>query len=163
MKFASTEPAKLYSHPEKDKVIRYIELMNSKSSELNKIENIEERKKTACEQAGLKMAPEDEGYKKLVVYYLNYFQHNNKYSLLRTREEMLIEALVSLSEPLLPSKDEDKRLKNVKLKGDLDLLCERLVNGIESLYKEIYAELSEVAKEEMRVSLSPEQRLKNKK
>lgn len=160
--FATTAIAKAYTHPDKEKVIGYIELMNAKDSMLNKIENLEERKKAAMTLAGLQTIPDSSEFKELVVYYLNYFQHHNKYSLLRTREEMLAEALADMSQTL-DSQDEDTRLKNWKLKGDLDVLCERLIVGIEQLYRDIYGELVDVAKEQMKMGLSPEQRLRAKK
>lgn len=144
------------------KLLSYIEKMNSKESALNRIENLEERKKAALKECGLQSISEDEAFKKLVVYYLSYFQHNNKYTLLRTREELLQEVMENMRESLEKTPDEDKKLKNVKLKGDLDQLAERLVEGCEKLYKEIYGELAETARDVIKVSISPEQRLKKK-
>lgn len=145
------------------KLIAYIEKMNAKDSSLNKIENLEERKKLAMKECSLQAIPETEEFKRLVVYYLSYFQHYNEYTLLRTREELLQEVMASMGESLVATKDEDKKLKNVKLKGDLDQLAERLVEGCEKLRKKIYGELEDVASEVIKVSISPEQRLKQKK
>lgn len=141
----------------------YIELMYSKDSEYNKIENLEERKRQVMQVCNMDTEPNSKEYRMKVVEFLSR-QHHNKFSLLRTREDMLQEALASMREPLVNTTDEDKKLKNVKLKLDLDVLAERLLTGIDSLRKEIYKPEVMAEAEEMIVSVvTPEMRLKKMK
>jgi len=163
MTFKDTDIFKKYKHPNKEKVLKYVEFMNDKNSTYIRIENIEERKKACQHASGLDIVPEDKDYKDLVVYYLSYWQHHNKFSLLRTREDLLIETLKNMNEPIDEKSDEDQRLKNVKLKLDLDILANRLIEGIEELYNSIYGDFKKEGEEHIKQALSPEQRLKNKK
>lgn len=146
---------------------QYISLLNDPKGLFQQIENVVDRRKAVCTKLGIdydqlqtRFATKD--FQVKVFRHLSFKVANNKYTLLVSREELLLETLQELREKLVTTTDEDKRLKAIKLKGELDVLCERLVDGIEKLYKEIYGDVAQVAKEEVRKSLSPEQRIKGR-
>lgn len=136
---------------------KYIELVYGKESDLNKIENIEERKKIAAEQCGIEV-PDRSKIGKQVILFMREMNHN-RHSLLVTKEELFMESLEVLREPLAETKDDDKRLKNIKLKGDLNELCNRLEEEIEKLRISLY---TEEYKEEAKRVVSIEERLSKK-
>ena len=164
MKFAQTEAALTYFHQDREKHLEFVEKMNSKDSEFNKIESVEDRIQAVMDKVGLKKLPIDglelDNFNALTIAFLN-FQHHNKYTLLRTRECVYLETIKNLMVPLeLVGVDAEDRLKNVKLKGDLNDLAGRLVVEIDTLYKEIYSQSEELGKEAMKNAMSPEKRLK---
>ena len=139
---------------------KYIELVYGKNSELRVIENMSERKAIASDRAGLDAVPDSKSISKLITEFLQK-QNHYKQSLLVSRQELYWEALETLREPLKSSTDDDKRLKNVKLKGDLNDLCGKLVLEIETLIIDVYTE--EFKEEGAKVVASFEQRLMDKK
>lgn len=136
---------------------KYIQLVYGKDSNLNKIENIDDRKKIAAEQCEIDVPDRDKIGKQVIAFMRK--QNHNRHSLLVTKEELYMESLEVLREPLMESKDDDKRLKNIKLKGDLNDLCNRLEEEIEKLRLSLY---TEEYKEEAKKVVSIEERLKNK-
>lgn len=164
MKFSDTEAALTYFHKDREKHLLFIEKMNSKDSEFIKIEDVDLRQDAIMEEIGLKKLPqgeEEEAFNELTIAFLN-FNHHNRYTLLRTREQVYLETIRNLMQPLdlggtIPAED---RLKNVKLKGDLNDLAGRLVSEIESLYKEIYGNNEEMGKDVMKKNMTLEKRLK---
>tara|TARA_R110000868_G_scaffold84074_1_gene237203 strand:+ start:193 stop:633 length:441 start_codon:yes stop_codon:yes gene_type:complete len=136
----------------------YIKLVYGKDSSLAKIADINEKKQIAIEKTGAIVDYEDESLRKLILEFLRE-QNHYKHSLLMTKQEVYWEFLEVLREPLKHG-DDDKRLKNVKLKGDINDLCSKLIPEIEALLDSIYgAEFKEMAQKTV---VSFEQRLKAK-
>jgi len=147
---------------EKSQQTNYLELVYGWKSEYQKIQDVEERKKVVCDKLRISFEHQKEQEKSKLFRedVLRFMETQNplKSTLLITKQELLHEMFEKVREPLLQTKDEDKLLKNVKLKGDIDELCGRLVDDVERLFKEIYQDKTDEAKSESRKSL--EQRLK---
>lgn len=156
MTFSDTKYAKSFSHPEKAKIIRFIELMYGKESILHKITNLEDRQAEALKRSALSEAPSSDEFKKLWFDYLSFFEHNNRYTWLIIREELLYNSLNKLRGTFEDSKEE------IAVKDSLDKLCERLIDGIEKGYRDVYGEMADYAegKIKAKVAKSVEERLK---
>lgn len=145
-KFLHSKEVLAWQHPDKAAILEYVRLIYSVDSPLNKIEDLGERKRAAAQKCDIPIPENTEDFRKLVMLYLRYQKHN-KFSLLITKQEVYEETLLVLAEPLTHTKDDDKRLKNIKLKGDVNALCEKLVVEIERLQLDIYTkEFQEEAK-----------------
>jgi hypothetical protein len=143
----------------KDPALReYIELVYGKDSTLAQVQDIEEKKQIARDKSGVTIDTEDVGTRKLILEFLRE-QNHYKHSLLVTKQEAYWEFLEVLREPLNKG-DDDKRLKNVKLKGDVNDLCSKLVSEIEVLLNSIYGE--EFKEEGQKTVVTFEQRLQKK-
>jgi|JI10StandDraft_1071094.scaffolds.fasta_scaffold103704_3 hypothetical protein len=158
IKFLSSKIVQAFPHKDKTQILKYIPLIYGVGSTLNKIEDLTERKKIAAEQCEIEVPENTEDLRKVIIEFLR-LQHHNKFALLISKEELLIECLDVLREPLVNSKDDDKRLKNVKLKGDVNALCDKLVVETDLLRIDIFTE--EHAEESKKV-ISIEERLKAK-
>lgn len=151
--------AKSFTHPEKEAVLKYIPLIYSKDSKLQKIENLEERKKQAAKQAGLEdltiLELKNKEVNKLIIDYLSE-EFNLKFTLLITKLELLWTLIKKLREPMEDGEIADQ----VKLKGVLDEMCDRLEASCTKLIAEIYtSEMKDTAMEVVKMSLRPEERL----
>lgn len=148
---------------EKDSQQSYIELVYSADSELNKIENLQERKLIACKKSGLD--PENEFVKTmmemtnsksniLIINYLN--KNNDNYYVKLMSDQQLFYNLQRMI--LDPEKiDIDQWLK-------ISEKTEELVERIERYKKKIYKhdQVIEVANKVIRMK-TPEQRLREAK
>jgi hypothetical protein len=150
---------KIDKHPDKE-LIEYIKLVYGKDSSLIAIADINERKQVVSDRLGITVDNEDENTRKLILEFLRE-QNHYKHALLSSRQELYWESLEVMREPLKKGSDDDKRLKNVKLKGDLNDLCGKLVSEIDSLYESIYGE--EFKEEAQKTVVSFEQRLSKAK
>jgi hypothetical protein len=151
---------KIDSHPHKE-LVDYIKMVYGINSPLSAITDINERKQVVADKLNVIVDHEDETTRKLILEFLRE-QNHYKHALLSSRQELYWESLEVMREPLKKSSDDDKRLKNVKLKGDLNDLCGKLVLEIENLYDSIYGE--EFKKEaQNNTVLSIEQRLSKAK
>jgi hypothetical protein len=140
----------------------YLNLVYGGKSSFQKMQDIEERKKAVCEKLGLKFeqikAMElDKDFRQTILKFMR-DQVPLKVSLLNTRQELFQEMMEKVREPLLQTKDEERMLKSIKLKADIDSLLGRLADNIDQMYKEIYQDKVEEAKFEVRRSV--EERLK---
>lgn len=158
IKFLASKIVQSFPHKDKTQILKYIPLIYGVESNLNKIEDLVERKKIAAEQCGIEVPENTEELRKVIIEFLR-LQHHNKFALLVSKEELLTECLDVLREPLVISKDDEKRLKNVKLKGDVNALCDKLVVETERLRIDIFTE--EHAEESKKV-ISIEERLRRK-
>ena len=149
---------KIDSHPHKE-LVDYIKMVYGINSPLSAITDINERKQVVADKLSITVDHEDETTRKLILEFLRE-QNHYKHALLSSRQELYWESLEVMREPLKKG-DDDKRLKNVKLKGDLNDLCGKLVLEIESLYEGIYGE--EFKDEAKKTVSSFEQRLLEKK
>lgn len=137
----------------------YIDLVYNWKSEYASIPDLQLRKQQVAAKLGIEI-PIGQTHEKEVIEYLNKQAHY-RYTLLISRMQLLEDMLGSLkSKPKAAGEDAD--LKYVKLQGDIDALCGRLVDDIEAGFKTIYAELAETAKEQVKKVRSVEQRLKEK-
>ena len=137
----------------------YIKLVYSKDSAFRKIADVAERKKIVCQKLQM-TEPDMKEIGKEVIKFLRGENHFAQ-SLLDSKQELYWETLEVMREPLASTKDDDKRLKNIKLKGDVNDLCSKLVSEIDKLATMIYGE--EFKEEAMVKVITPEERLKNKK
>jgi len=128
---------KIDTHPDKP-LVAYIKLVYGKDSPLATIADITERKQVAADKLSVTVDQEDEKTRKLILEFLRE-QNHYKHALLSSRQELYWEFLEVMREPLKKG-DDDKRLKNVKLKGDVNDLCGKLVLEIDTLLESIYGE-----------------------
>jgi hypothetical protein len=139
------------------KTEEYIRLVYSKDSSFKSIADINERKKVVAAKLEIPI-PED--IAKQVIKFLREENHFDN-SLLLSKQELYWETLEVMREPLAETKDDDKRLKNIKLKGDVNDLCSKLVSEINALASAVYGE--EFKEQAMRAVVSPEERLLKRK
>lgn len=143
-----------------DTKTKYIDLVYNWKSEFASLPDLQLRKQQVAAKLGIEI-PTGPVHEKEVIEYLNRQSHY-RYTLLISRMELLEGMLASLKTKPKSNGTEDADLKYVKLQGDIDALCGRLVDDIENGFKTIYAELAETAKEEVKKVRSVEQRLKEK-
>ncbi len=163
--FHTTQIAKNFQHKDREAIIKYVDLMCNKNSDMNSIVNLEERKKVAMAKAkwaGTTEKELQEMVEELIFHYLSYYQADNDFSLLLSREELYAQMLKAIREPVVNITDEDKYMKTIKLKGDIDSLLEKLNNGIQELRIKIYGGHKETAQEKIKKILTPEMRLEKK-
>lgn len=156
------------------KVKKYIELMYSVDSPLNKIASLDDRKKAACEKAGLDWENDqrifllmDKDVNKEIAVYLE--SHNpNEYIMLVSDQQLFWEMQHIKMEPLKHSDgteviDDDTRLKNMNLKTTISKNSEELLDRINRTTEKIYKtkEIIEAATEKLRLK-RPEDRVVSK-
>lgn len=146
--------------------IMFIELMCSSSSELIREKDFEQRLNKACLRAGVKQTIlQDERVKRGIFEYISYFQNFNKGQLLFGYQlnlwrvqKLLLDDISENSEAGATEEELTKRDKMMKLATSWE-------ESIERLYRELYGhkEFVDISKEEVRMVLTPEQRIKKKK
>lgn len=142
---------------------KYIELLCSKDSPLNKIENFEERQKAAAQKVGIK-DPEalwgTDMFKEAVHEFMSK-QSNNKYQNLFTSQVMLWNTQRLALNPY-EGTDEEKLAKGVVLREKISDLTEKLEERISKLLLEVYKEerIIAIAKEQIvKKVMTPEERI----
>lgn len=144
---------------------RYIELMYSKDSEFNKIDDLNERKERSALKAGLDIAqPEtknlmelkNESFRVRVVNFLQKQQPNDFIKLLAD-QQLFFNMQQRLMRPLDDDDDTNKLMQ-------ISEQSEYLIDRIEKFKKKIYfqVELIEEAEKKIRV-MTPEMRLKEQR
>lgn len=149
----------------KEDIEKYIELMYSQKSTLNKIEDLSERKIQAATKA--KLNPEDPEIKNIMelknekvrVKIINYLNKNNSnlFVKLISDQQLFWNMQQRLMKPL---EDEDDTSKLMAISEKSEELVERIEKNYQKLYGQ--PELVEEAKNVIRM-ISPEQRLKETK
>lgn len=153
-------------------VKKYIELMYTKDSELNKIQNLDERKKVACEKAGLDFEKSqhivlltDKDVREQIFKFLE-ANSPNEYMMLVSDEQLFVDMQHMKMEPLQlkdgeNTVDDDRRLKNMNLKNTLSENSEKILDRINRTREKVYKdpEIIEASKDKIRM-LKPEERLK---
>ncbi len=160
--FSQTPVAKAFIHPEREVILKYIGFICDKTSDLNAIENLEDRKAAARAKAkwgGTEDKVLLEQIDELVFHYLSYFQYSLDFALLLSREELYAQMLQAIRDPI-DITDADKYMKTIKIKGDINKLLQELLDGIKELRKEIYGIHEEQAAPKILKVRSPESRLK---
>jgi hypothetical protein len=154
------------------KTLKYITLLYSKDSELNKISSLDERKKTACKQAGLDWNKnqdivnlKDKKINREIFDFLS-SENPNEYVMLVSDQQLFWEMQHIKMEPLDRGVgddmlDDDQILKNMNLKNTLAVNDEKLLEKIKRTYETIYKTTAEIemAQEQIRM-MRPEERLK---
>ena len=162
-----------------DQIKKYIELVYSQESELNKIENLADKKKTAMEKVGID--PKSDVAQSIMLLknkdvtpkILAYMEANNsnKCALLNSRRQLFWELQERLMKPLTSSYkngeteievDDEALLKAVNLKTTISDKAEELIKGIERLQSEIYIGKEETEAADMKRLGRLEDRIKNK-
>ncbi len=161
-KFSELPVVREYSHKDKSKLIKYIEIMYSKTSELNKIDNLTDRKKEACKRSGLMYdeaadyitLKKDSPVANLVFQYLSYFCHSNKFHNLVANQQLFWRM-----QTIMMTNDEDLD-QSIKMSKESEALLSRIQRQLSELYGA--NELVELAEMEIRkevVMRSPESRV----
>jgi hypothetical protein len=160
-------------------VQKYIELVYSEKSDLNAIPNLEERKKKACDQAGLKY---EESQVQNIIHMKNNdvnamifefceSQNSNEFMLYISNQHFFWEQMQLLMEPLKKISEEGKTLeiddeammKRTNMKNTVSKNCKELLERINEGRMLIYKgeEEADKASEKIRI-MRPEERLKKK-
>jgi len=150
---------------------QYIELVYSEKSELNNVQDLQERKKQACAKAKLNFNDEavqlivtmkDENVRSKIFDYL-VSQNSNDFILLVSDQHLFWQLQQRLMEPLAKTTNTDDDLKDLELKTKISEKSEDLLDRIKTRYRDLFkgeAE-QEVAKFKIRL-MRPEERLKKK-
>lgn len=150
-----------YSHPQKDKILKYVEFMYSVNSELNGIANLQERKETALKQAGLKiedmkniLEEKDEAFKSLRHKFLSEFQFHNDYQNLITFQQMLWNV----------QRDALANFDVLKYDKAVDVML-KLSDQCALHFQKIYgdSQIIDIAKDQIKQNRSLEEKLKDQK
>lgn len=156
------------------KTLKYISLLYSKDSELNKISSLDERKKEACKKAGLDWDKsqdivnlKDKKINREIFDFLS-SENPNEYVMLVSDQQLFWEMQHIKMEPLDRGAgekmlDDDQILKNMNLKNTLAVNDEKLLEKIMRTYEKIYKTPAEIemAQEQLRM-MRPEERIKKK-
>lgn len=156
---------------------QYIELVYSEKSQLNSIENLEERKKKACEKAKLDYLSEsvqkvihikDKEVNNLIFDYCR-TTCSNEFYLFMADQHLFWEQMQLLMEPLkkitedgkTEEIDEEAMMKRTNLKDTISKNCEKLLERINARRLSIFKgeSESEMAAEKIRI-MRPEERLR---
>jgi hypothetical protein len=149
-------------------VAKYIELVYSERSELNHVDDLEERKKTACQKA--KLNYEDPKTQEIIhlkndktnIAIFDYLRLHapNDYILLIANQQLFWEQMQKMMQPLKGT-DDDSCLKEVNLKNTISEKSEDLLQRIEHLKVKIFKEeaIQRLASDKIR-TLRHEERLK---
>lgn len=147
---------------EQGDVREFVKIMTDPTNQVNKEKNFEARLAEAIKQSGV---AEDvmtrAEVKDLLHYRLSYVLYNNKYQRLLTKQVQLW----NLCRLTLNDFGNEDMVKDVGLHDKINELIDRLSGQVESLYSEIYGapEIQDIAKEQVKRTMSPEQRLKKNK
>lgn len=159
--FATTAIAKAFFHPDRDAILKYVELICNKESAVQEIVDLEDRKAAARTKAKWG-GTEDKDLLKtiddLIFHYLSYYQANHDFALLLSREELFVKFLRAIREPV-DMADQDRAMKTTKIQGDINKLLEELLNGIKALRIQIYGGHQDMAAVKIKKLLTPESRL----
>jgi hypothetical protein len=150
---------------------QYIELVYSEKSELNTVQDLQERKKQACAKAKLNFNDEavqlivtmkDEKVRAKIFDYL-VSQNSNDFILLVSDQHLFWQMQQRLMEPLAQTTNTDSDLKDLDLKTKISEKSESLLERIKMRYRSIFKGESEqeIGAQKIRL-MRPEERLKKK-
>lgn len=149
----------------RDEIKKYVELMYSQKSPLNKIEDLSERKIQAAVKA--KLNPEDPDVKNMMelknekvrIEIINFLNKNNSNLFVKLISDQQL--FWNMQEKLMKPLDDDDDAAKLMVISEKS---EELVDRIEKNYQKLYGqpELADEARKVIRM-ISPEQRLKEKK
>lgn len=150
---------------------QYIELVYSEKSDLNKIVDLQERKKQACIKAKLNFNDEsvqlivnmkDEKVNPRIFDYLT-SQNSNDFILLLSDQHLFLQMQQRLMEPLAQTQNTDSDLKDLDLKTKISEKSESLLERMKLRYSKIFKgdHEQEFAIQKIRL-MRPEERIKKK-
>lgn len=154
----------------KDNLKTYIRLMYSKDSELNSIPVLDDRKRKACELAGMDWDKsqdivhlKNEKTNEAIFDYLKTETPNDYIKLIADQQLFWEMQKIQMTPVDTKDTDDDKVLKNIQLKNTLSGNSETLLDRINRGYEKIFGAPEEVdmAKKVVRM-MRPEERLKKK-
>jgi hypothetical protein len=171
-KFSDFDICKEFKHKDKNKIIKYIEVMYSKDSQLNEIQNLQDRKIKACKLAKLDpdtkyvkeiMRLENEEVRNIIVSYLSFYQNNNEFVQLIVDQQLLWGIHEALLSP--PSIDANTDFSEIyKKRGAMSTLSDEITRRVNRAYTSLYAteEIKEAAHQMVSQMKRPEQRVKER-
>lgn len=154
---------------DKSKIIKYVELVYAKTSELVSMEDLDERKKKAMEMTGItdNTIPEMENksVNELIFTYLSFYQNSNLYHNFLANQYLFWQQQNMLMTPIQIVDDADLMMKRILLKDTLSEKSGKLLVRINKQREELYPgkqerEVAEIIIRKEAVIRSPEQRLK---
>jgi hypothetical protein len=167
-KFSDFDVCKAFKHKDKALLLKYIELVYSKESQLNSIQNLNERKVEACVKAGLDPADaqmiaimdmKDPEMNNLIFHFQSYFQSSIDHQQYMTDLQTFLDLQKVLMTPISFT-DEDVEAK-YKKRDSLLAISDNLRQRINRLRAELYSvDTKDMADLKVRQLLSPEQRIK---
>lgn len=173
VKFSDFKECREFRHPDKAKIIKYIELLYHKDSELNGIQNLMDRKMEACKNAKLNPSAEDiqnimdmrdESVNFLIFLYLSQFQSSNEFHQLCMDQQLLWNIQQLLAMPVT-SVDEDEIMKKYEKRTDLSKKATELITKINKGISEIYTsddKTQDVMISHVRQMMRPEERIRKR-
>lgn len=171
-KFSDLDICQRFVNKDKAKIISYIELLYSKESTINSIQNLSERKREACKLSKLNPVDQEvisimdlkhEEVNKLIFAYLSVYQSSNSYHKLCSDQQLFWDIQRILMSPA-GTEDEDTLMAKYKKRGELSSTSDELLKRINRLYSEIYTQEDaiDLAVTNIRQMLRPEDRIKQK-
>lgn len=152
--FDKTTFAKAYTAQE----IRFVQILCDPEHQPNKEYDFNDRLTQARISADADELQLDDRIKALIHYYLSHYLNNNKYQQLVSKQIQLWNLHRLALDDMTPDKDV------IEMHRKITELIDSLTDSIEALEEKIYMspEIKEIAKEEIKNTLSPEKRLKRR-
>lgn len=153
----------------KDKISKYIEALYSEGSELNHIQDLQQRKIQAAKQAGLDpeeesvkavMALTDKNTNTIIFNHLTQTQSND-YIILMAKQQLLWELQRDVMLPPIVTDDPKQRQEDRKLRLQLNKELTEIHEEVDQLYRKIFKheDVAKVSQGIIRM-MTPEQRIK---
>lgn len=148
-----------------------MELVYGQKSPLNAIQDIGEKKLEAAAKAKLNIKEDfvieimnlkHKGFEELMFHYLSYYQFNNKFQLLLSKQQLFWSIQKVLNKPVDEVEDETQMEKKLDSRHKITNTAQELINEIEYLKSEIYGtdDVKKVVEMHLRKVITPEMRLK---
>src|ERR1700748_3361192 len=134
-KFSDLDVCQRFNHKDKNKLLFYIDLLYSKESTLNSIQNLSERKREACKQAKINPLDQEvisimdlkhDEVNKLIFAYLSVYQSSNSYHKLCSDQQLFWDIQRVLMSPV-GTEDEDTLMAKYKKRGELSSTSDELL------------------------------------
>jgi hypothetical protein len=165
LKFKDLEICKNYQSKDKAKILTCLDLLLNKQSELNKIQNIDERRAEACRQSGVKSAAifNDLQVQDLIFHYLSYFQHSNEFHLLYNDQVLYWDLMKQMMKPVESGSEDDGYDQKLKISEKAGALLQRIELRFARLFNadEIGSDIVDMVETKIRM-LRPEERVTKK-
>lgn len=145
--------------------VKFVELLCNYRAPGNKQTNFQERLEDAATMCEMDVnALDDGGIRELIHAYLSYYQYHSKYQLL-LNYQITQWRIGKLFLEGIEEGDAEGLTKEITLMDKMTDLSWKLNQKIENLYSEIYgeSEIIDIARDQVKKALSPEQRMKNRK
>lgn len=170
--FKDFEIYKNFKNKDKEKIYLYLSAMYDQKSPLNAIQDLGEKKLEAALKSGLNpkdsyvkdiMDLKDKAFEELLFHYLSYYQFNNRFQLLITKQQLFWSMQRVMNRPLNEDEeDEEVMRKKLNARYAISNDAKSLIDEIEYLKSEIYGtdDVKKMAEMHVRKMLTLETRLK---